>query len=329
MVLFGDLAYYFNSILSRGKKDNTYKFALARFLIEYAHDLDDPYIKSKVEENEKEIIEFSTISKALLKYYWHQICKYKIRQNYNIEKLPSIVQIVQEIFGKEYIPESFQSMDKQKIAIAERQITRRCFSDVIPRFQNIVESAHVVSKKVFYEYGKSSLEIKPEVLQFFREHYSLLYKAVILEWAKFLERINHGLPMLISKIEGEARFRRSLDNYKLILGQFFDRCFYCNNLLPIEKQLIHVDHFIPWSYIFEDEMWNLVLSCRTCNLKKHSSLPSRDYVRSLISRNERYSNIIYPLQKSVLRLDPWGNHGAAIMRYYQNCKDYGFTVVDM
>ena len=36
-----DLAYYFNSILTKGRKVNTYKFALARFLVDYSYILDD------------------------------------------------------------------------------------------------------------------------------------------------------------------------------------------------------------------------------------------------------------------------------------------------
>ncbi len=32
-VVNSDFTYYFNSILTKGKKDNTYKSALARFLI--------------------------------------------------------------------------------------------------------------------------------------------------------------------------------------------------------------------------------------------------------------------------------------------------------
>lgn len=117
-----DLVYYFNSILTKGKKDNTYKFAPARFLIDYARKLDDSYIRTKIEKDEKTTILTSIIAKDFLKYYWHQICKYKIRQNYNFEKLPLIVKIIQDIFGKGYIPESFQSMNKDKIDKAEKEI---------------------------------------------------------------------------------------------------------------------------------------------------------------------------------------------------------------
>lgn len=310
-----EFAYYFNSVLTKGRKDNTYKFALARFLIDYAHGLDDSFIRVKIEKDEKEIIRYSTIAK--LKYYWHQICKYKIRQNYNMEKLPLIVQILQEIFGKEYIPECFQSMDKSKIEMAEKQIERKCFLEVIPRFQNIMEGADIISRKEFYNYHDNLIEVKPKALQYFKQNYSFLFKAVILEWAKFLERINLGLPKLISKIEREEVQRSSLEKVKNILRKYFDRCFYCNIMLSKEKQLIHVDHFIPWSYIFEDELWNLVLTCRTCNLQKHSSLPPVKFVNQLANRNIEYSTTILDLKRSVQRLNVLGNSEEGILKLYQ------------
>lgn len=119
-----EFIYYFNSILTKGKKDNTYKFALAKFLIDYSHGLDENYIDDKIKGKQTETIEFSLIAKSFLKYYWHQICKYKIKQNYNPEKLPLVVQITQNIFGKNYIPEPFESMDIEKIQKTEKEIAR-------------------------------------------------------------------------------------------------------------------------------------------------------------------------------------------------------------
>jgi hypothetical protein len=57
-----DFAYYFNSILTKGRKDNTYKFALARFLIDYSYTLDNMYIECKLKEAVYEKIEFSKIA---------------------------------------------------------------------------------------------------------------------------------------------------------------------------------------------------------------------------------------------------------------------------
>ncbi len=62
-----DFLYYFNSIITKGKKDNTYKFALARFLIDYSYVLDDAYVSNSVADNKTEAINLSIIAKAFFK----------------------------------------------------------------------------------------------------------------------------------------------------------------------------------------------------------------------------------------------------------------------
>ncbi len=91
--------------------------------------------------------------------------------------------------------------------------------------------------------------------------------------------------------------------------------------------MIHADHVIPWSYIYEDEIWNLVLSCRKCNLKKHSSLPHDRFIELLVERNMDYKDDIEPLKISLFKLDSENNYKNAIGKHYQNCIDYGFTII--
>ena len=127
-------------------------------------------------------------------------------------------------------------MPKEKIGSAEKEILRRHFLEVVTRFQNIDDGCQGnFQKKIFYEHDKHFIYVKPAALKFFRENYSLLYKAIMFEWAKFLEKINLGLPMLISKIESSERYRGSLEKFKPTLLKHFDTCFYCNNALPSEK----------------------------------------------------------------------------------------------
>jgi signal transduction histidine kinase len=85
-----DFQYYFNTILIKGRKDNAYKFALARFLIEYSSKQTELDIETRINNNESYTIKYSVIAQSFLKYFWHQICKYKIRQNHNLEELPLI-----------------------------------------------------------------------------------------------------------------------------------------------------------------------------------------------------------------------------------------------
>jgi hypothetical protein len=324
-----DLLHIFHAIISKGKKDNTYKFALARFLLEYSYSLENSILSYSIEKDIPVTIDLSEIAKAFLKYYWYQICKYKIRQNHNPEKLPLIVKIIQAIFGEQYIPEPFDSMPSEKISLAENEIHKKCFFEVIPRFQNLPYGVSVTSTTIFYTIGNDCIHLDPLSIRFFRENFLLLNKVNTLEWAKFLEKINLGLPMLISKLERQRPYRSSLEKHKTLLSKWLNRCFYCDNLLSSDKKMIHLDHLIPWSYIFEDELWNLVLTCRTCNLMKHDSLPEEKYIHKLIDRNNLFSGRISYLKKSLLKLDPGNNHGDSVLRHYQNCIDYGFSVIHL
>ena len=71
---------------------------------------------------------------------------------------------------------------------------------------------------------------------------------------------------------------------RILLEEFEERnCFYCGK--ELKHGDIHVDHFIPWSFIKDDSLWNLVLSCQQCNLKKSDKLTPNIFVDNLIQRN--------------------------------------------
>jgi 5-methylcytosine-specific restriction endonuclease McrA len=325
-----ELRHKFISILTKSSKSNTYKFALARFLLDHSHKHDSSYIVS-----------FRDIAKKFLKYYWHQECKYRIKQNYDPKKIPSVVQVIRDEFKEEmvngYIPDYFEKMPQGKIKNAEEKIQKSVFgsgkkSQVVPRFQRLRgqppdRNLHIRGTGDFYDYDIPSgqLEIKPEALSFFKDNYIVLTKAVFLEWSKFLEKIN-TLPRLIAKVQSEEVRRRSLTAYQSIFRDQ-SNCFYCDKTL--DEHRTHVDHFIPWSYIFEDEAWNLVLSCQQCNLRKSDSLATHNFRDDLINRNRDYQNKIPKLKKSLLNLDAENNWESVIKHHYNNCKEYGFNVVSL
>ena len=323
-----ELRRKFITILSKQtSKSNTYKFALARFLLDHSHKRDS-----------SSTVSFQDIAKKFLKYYWHQECKYRIRQNHDPNNHPSVVKVIREVFEEEmvdgYIPDYFKNMSPEKIKNAEEEIRKRVFgsgkkSQVVPRFQRLKgqppdRNLHIRGTGDFYDYDVPSgqLEIKPEALSFFSKNYDVLTKAVFLEWSRFLEKIN-TLPRIIAKVESEEVSRSSLKAYQNIFRDQRD-CFYCKKRL--DGLRINVDHFIPWSYIFEDEPWNLVLACEQCNSRKSNLLAPEVFQDDLIGRNRNYQNEIPKLKKSLLSLDAENNWEPVIKHHYNNCKDYGFRI---
>lgn len=118
------------------------------------------------------------------------------------------------------------------------------------------------------------------------KHKKILEKMNYFEWAKYLEKVNtETLTRNLLNNLDSITLRNDLSIYRKILFDEFEehKCFYC------EKELkpgdIHVDHFIPWSFIKDDNLWNLVLSCPQCNLKKSDRLTPDIYVENLIQRN--------------------------------------------
>lgn len=314
----------FSNILIKDKKDNTYKFALARFLLDYVKKctLDNDFSDKQ--------IEYKEIAESFLKYYWNQIVVYKLKQDFKVEKKPLIVQLIEDQTKDitEFYEPFFKKKENHKFkSLIIDEITQKCLIDVIPRFQreskqNIYLHNSITKEKAtggvrYYlpERNKRYIVLKSDAIKELSKNYNLLFEVLILNWARFLEKTNFT-PRLIKKIENiDDPQRNSLNKYRsILLGINDSKCFYCNKALNLnDKNEIHVDHFIPWSYIFEDNTWNLVLSCKDCNLKKSNYLAPERYLIELKKRNKDLS------EKDRVKDE-------LIDNYYENCKKSGFVI---
>jgi len=329
-----DLLHDFIAIITLGSKNNTYKFALARSILDYVKKNEDQILEN-IKKNLPTSITYSEIAKLFLQYYWHQEFKFKIKQNHQVDKPPSIIVILQKIFDKDAVPEKFEFISKEQKNSAEKLILQKVFgkekqktSQVVPRFQNIREGKITVNKTPFYINKEDNrlIQVNSNAMEFFIHYRVLLEKLVILEWAKFLEKIK-PVPGLVSKIENPEPERKSLKVVERELSKFFNECFYCTRNLNNTK--IHVDHFIPWSYIFEDKRWNFVLACSDCNLKKSNSLTNSKFLEKIIRRNYDYASKLPLLGKSLLDIDEGMGWEKEVKRHYRNCKEYGFSEVKL
>ena len=319
-----DMKTIFLSIISKSQKDNTYQFVLGKILLDYCK-INQPTGQIKT-------IEYEYLAEEFLKHYWYQRYKFKMKQDFHTKKTPMIIQILENVFGKKH-PYRFKDIDKNKFSRAKKEILKNIFGVarqnkgiVIPAFQHIGNGNSIKETTIFYDYDDDLKKIflKPKAHEFFSRNYGLLTRALLAEWIKYLERVNHGLPMLAAKIDNDEAERKSLIKYKQIFLEYSDHCFYCNNHL--RTNYIHVDHFIPWSYIFDNNVWNLVLACQECNLKKSNSLPEKKFVNYLINRDQKYSETMEIMYRSLVQLSIKGSWGNEIQNHYKICKEFGFGI---
>lgn len=315
-----ELGDEFMGILTSCNKNNTYKFALARFLLDYCN------------QGAPAKVRYSEIAQYFFRYYWLQECKSKLRQG-PANQTPEVITIIRKEFTEATYPHTFSELRKkepEKVRRCEKRIVQRCFDDVVPRFQRngreffykyFAKEYHDASNNRKIDPGGGIL-LNPQAMQFLERNYVALYKAVILEWVRFLEIRNFGTPRLVGKIESNDICPRDQTRFRRHLESFTDgSCFYCEERL--EPGATHVDHVLPFDYTGDTELWNLVLSCQACNCKKLSSLPPRRYLTKLQERNERYRTHDR-MQRSLHNL----NHGKSdVSWHYDNARKHGYPVL--
>ena len=101
---------------------------------------------------------------------------------------------------------------------------------------------------------------------------------ILLGWSDYnlimyLQRRNPSVPGIVNKIypPQERKLTKATEYWKYLIehGNFKD--IYTEK--PLTKKGLSIDHFIPWSYIASDELWNLIPTEKSVNSSKSNNLP--------------------------------------------------------
>lgn len=259
------------------KKTNTYKFGLIKALCDQIYSL---------KENETGFyVSYSQIFERFAENYWYLVLKYKLKQMaYNgRSEYSKIEQIIMAASEKYNIPsetpfESINVSDRERII---KEITKACKKCVIGALYNDFEG-----KLYSFSLKEKGLILSQGAHSFIARHKMEIEKLNYFSWARFLERINDEIltVKILEKLDLASPKRKDLSKYrdKLLSFSCGENCFYCKKELG---RKIHVDHFIPWSFIKSDNLWNFVLACPKCNSKKNNQLMNVDYIRIINERN--------------------------------------------
>ena len=86
--------------------------------------------------------------------------------------------------------------------------------------------------------------------------------------------------------------RNSLNKFKKYLDEENKEriCFICGK--KIHENELSIDHVIPWSYLYADDLWNLVYVHRNCNSSKNNVIPNKNDIDRLKQRNNKLIEIL-------------------------------------
>jgi hypothetical protein len=129
-------------------------------------------------------------------------------------------------------------------------------------------------------------------LTFLQSNYLPLKAFAQLSLAKYFEVRNPGIPGIINKLErpGVRKLERAREFWDTILEHQPLRCIYSDELIQPGYDL---DHFLPWSFVTHDLIWNLAPVPRLVNLNKSDAVPKLGlYLEPFVEQHYRALSIL-------------------------------------
>lgn len=134
---------------------------------------------------------------------------------------------------------------------------------------------------------KKRVVINEEWQDFFMDNFVTISGWIEVKKVRYLQGRNPGVPGIIYKLVPEnnkqrkLRYVRNLWNTIIEIKPVYD--IYSENLLGLND--FDIDHFVPWSFVANDELWNLLPMDSSLNSSKSNNLPQWKYFE-LFAKNQ-------------------------------------------
>jgi hypothetical protein len=298
--------------------DNTYKMAWAKAIVEIS-----------IENQNTKIISLEAIASKMFKYYWNQTIYFNLIQGSNLSKPPVFISIVKDEIEKYYFktsdrqPVHFERIEKQiNLSLVIKKLVSILKQDVSYRFTNL--SGKIIN---LYEYQKGDNHLKIDKANLIAEYADILFESINFRWTQILENFNNA-PKIARKVrvlDLPSIKRNSLEKFRAYLNIENPNlyCFICNK--PIKKETPSIDHLIPWSFIFSDDLWNLVYTHKICNSSKSNVIPSEQLIKKLANRNitlfNKLKTISHQLNKKPIEELELAIEHNYVNKFWINCQN--------
>lgn len=143
-----------------------------------------------------------------------------------------------------------------------------------------------------------TIRINSEWDKFFQDNMISIKGWIQMKKLQYLQRRNPDIPGIINKLSPGDDKKRKLENVrKLWAAVMYNSCFtdiYTGDRIDVND--FEIDHFIPWSFVSNDELWNLIPTTPASNSRKKDRLPNWNYYELFTKKQYELNNSIYQNQ---------------------------------
>ena len=135
------------------------------------------------------------------------------------------------------------------------------------------------------------IELNSSWDSYLHKHYNILVDFAYWNLTLFLQTRNPNVPAIPNKLI-RPEVRNSLVKQHNYWNMVMEnggpiRCIYTNKILYPHK--FDLDHFIPWSFITHDLLWNLIPSDSSINSSKNNKLPDLNHYLPKMAEMQQHS----------------------------------------
>lgn len=259
-------------------------------------------ILSLIKQSDLLEIKLKDIFMEMVKLAWHPVCLYRL----SLGKLDKLQEIVTKIQAKTNLPLDADYITLGKIIKTQYHDELKFLSKYVPTrflspwFTNGVEgvkshqkdsliksfareSQNTIFPTLYYFNDTSTaIILNKSWRNFLLNNLGIIQSFVEYHFALYLQARNPNVPGIICKLH--APTQRNLQTARKIWG-FIRKEFINSGRGHMFKDIysekimnadFSIDHFIPWSFVIHDLLWNLIPVEKSTNSKKSDRLPDLD-----------------------------------------------------
>jgi len=151
----------------------------------------------------------------------------------------------------------------------------------------------------------NAIILHPEWIQYLEKNYTIVRGWTSWEWLKYMQQRNPNIPNVVNKLfmpQQRDYLTKQTKYWKTILDNQDIECIYSKVIL--NKDDISLDHYIPWSFVAHDQLWNLIPTTPSVNSSKSDNLPEQRYFYDFVRLQHLGLNIYHQHASS----KQWLNH---------------------
>lgn len=240
----------------------------------------------------KTVLSYSELIDEMIAEGWYMVAEYKL----NLGPNDAIEKLILKVYDgsglktnekkhnvKKYLN---QNISKELLEMKNRPLLNVPYrlqapylDDVKGKAWNSRDIINTINKHdnlLYHFIDKKTIKVCDEFACYVKNNYEVLSGWIRFNMITYLQKRNPSVPGIVYKLDPPAtrKLNHVIKYWKEVLSISEISDIYSDTAL--NNSDLSIDHFIPWSYVAHDELWNLIPTRKSINSSKSNNLPNWD-----------------------------------------------------